>query len=297
MSNILEFANMAAERIERSYQGDRSSEFLVWLQIALRREAMVTSAYDPQYLQNQCVSLGRIGYSPAILREIRGALSSAWSQEEGHRSYLSAILNSVCPPESFWGKFEKKMAEILGEIEGHVMAGLTSTKVTGRVAAKIAVALARFGGEVPEFINGIRADDFSEYCLINEELELTAVSGYRRMLKLIDAAERDEKIPSSTTLRWDLGSMLRDELYHSAMFRYLSALDITGNIPGGVSLDEFHEGIMFAQKNSYEVEITTRGGEHSPSLEVRSKSMIAVNADALVADPFIDYLRVRVAVM
>jgi hypothetical protein len=50
VSDFTEIAEDAATKLAEKYSGNPELEFVTWLQIALEREAMVTKAYDDEFV-------------------------------------------------------------------------------------------------------------------------------------------------------------------------------------------------------------------------------------------------------
>jgi len=93
---------------------------------------------------------------------------------------------------------------------------------------------------------------FREYCLLNADLESTAIMGYERMLALLDKLPEDG-IGSATTLATDLSKLAADERFHYALFR---ALGEWFDTPGG---------------NSVRPEVTLRGCRETLA-EIRARA-------------------------
>ncbi|HXA85564.1 MAG TPA: hypothetical protein VNZ47_10830 [Candidatus Dormibacteraeota bacterium] len=224
MSKIVDFAAAAAEELKSRFADEPQSEFLAWLQLALRREAMVTVAYDDHYIRKQIRTLEDRGVPVQVTQIVHRALASAWAQEEGHQHYLKAVLDAVNPPESFLGKLAASFQGTLGTIEGRTIGDLASSDRFARAKARLALALGSLIQDVPDFVSEIQGMSFESFAFLNADLEETAIHGYQRMRVLLRILQDQSDFRVETTLRWDLERLVRDETYHNGLFNFLGHL-------------------------------------------------------------------------
>jgi hypothetical protein len=221
MKNFIEIAAEAAEQLTKTYFDKPETEFIVWLNIALQREAMVSVAYDTKFVNQQLLNWQKkLSIPNESIKAVRNTLVSVWAQESAHQSYFRAMLNGISVPEKLSDRLTQKMNEIRGQVEGWVVANMMSQRLTSRYLALLAVAVGRSVGEVPEFVATLQATSFSEYCDINADLENTAVTGYERMLELGNGMP-DFELVEDTTILIDLERTCMDERYHEELFRRL----------------------------------------------------------------------------
>jgi hypothetical protein len=76
--------------------------------------------------------------------------------------------------------------------------------------------------DVPDFVATLTALPFRDFCLLNAELEVTAIHGYQRMLELLDQLE-DHSFMRDTTFKADLAHFVRDEQFHNQTFLAMDA--------------------------------------------------------------------------
>jgi hypothetical protein len=233
MSNIVDFADAAATQLAHRYAGDPEAEFLAWLQVALRREAMVSEAYDDHFVRSHIRMLKKRGLSRPVAEIIRRSLASAWTQEIGHKYFLAAVLKRVNPPKTFFKRLSASCQDVLGAIEGKTIGNLVSGDSFEMARARIALAIGSLVNDVPEFVKDIHRMSFSDFASLNADLEETAMHGYKRMSELFLQLNSQSASSVETTLRWDLDRLLRDETYHHELFTMLAQL-FNGPPPGGL---------------------------------------------------------------
>jgi hypothetical protein len=224
MSRIVDFASTAAADLASKFANEPEGEFIVWLQLALRREAMVAVAYDDHYIKARIQQLEDRGVPENVTEAIRIALASAWAQEKGHQHYLSAVLEAVSPPKAFFDRLTASLQDTLGQIEGRIIAALTSGDRFARARARLALSVGSLVQDVPDFVSAIGDMPFGGFAALNADLEETAIHGYHRMLELLAKLQGQSEFKVETTLTWDLKKMWRDETYHCALFHFLEKL-------------------------------------------------------------------------
>lgn len=122
MSDFTEIAEDAATKLAEKYSGNPELEFVTWLQIALEREAMVTKAYDDEFVDEQLAAWQRAHkIRENIAKAIRKALMNVWAQEKAHQAYFEAFLEEVCPPSTKIERLFVRLKEYRGQLQGEIL--------------------------------------------------------------------------------------------------------------------------------------------------------------------------------
>jgi len=153
-----------------------------------------------------------------ILRLLRMTVSNIWAQEKAHAAYLDAILLGVARPRELRQRIGARLERVLGSMEGRVLSGSTSPSELERAKAGVLLAIGRQLQDVPAFVSSLSALSFRDFCLLNAELEVTAIDGYERMLVLLDTIRAPSSVREHTTLVVDVGRMVDDERFHNETF-------------------------------------------------------------------------------
>jgi hypothetical protein len=288
--SIIRFADRAAASLREEYSNEPEKELLLWLHLALRREAMVGQAYDETHLAIHLDGLKRRGLGLRETEVIRTALASAWAQEKGHASYLDAVLTAVAPPQNIVERIGITLQRVMGMLEGTIVADLGAVSLR-RARARIAIAVGKLVAEVPQFIEELEVTQFDDFCGINADLEATAIAGYERMLVLLRSITAGRRLAPGSTLRSDIGRMLRDERYHRELFDCLGLLFNSNLAPSSTVV---LEKIERAQELAYGPEDEIRGsapGIRPAKLSERATRVMHVNATAVELDPIIVAMR------
>jgi len=220
--DFIQLAADAAAGLAKEYDGQPEMEFLAWLRIALEREAMVSAAYSSTFVDGQLARWQHdLGVPRDIVSAVRTAIESVWAQETAHQQLFKAVLFSVYRERTLLGRLRNELKRAMGYIDGSILAGLTSPNPVIRHFARIVTQVGRYLADVPEYVQRLRDTRFPQFCLINADLESTAVSGYERMLELATSL-RDANQIAYTTLIQDITRTSHDERYHEALFRSLA---------------------------------------------------------------------------
>jgi hypothetical protein len=211
-SSIRRFTAEVAAIVESEHAFDPAGELLVWLQMALRREASVGEIYGFANLDRR---LDQVRGPPRIIRLLRTTISNIWAQEKAHAAYLEAVLSAVARPSRLWLRVSARLDGFLGSMEGLVLSGRTSPSNLQRAKAAVMLAVGRRVQDVPQFVSALSSLTFRELCILNAELEITAVHGYQRILALL---EEDGRLRDETTIVVDLTRMVQDERFHNEAF-------------------------------------------------------------------------------
>jgi hypothetical protein len=124
-------------------------------------------------------------------------------------------------PSSLWQRIGARLDGAMGAMEGHIMSGRTSPSHWWRVESALLLAIGERVQDVPSFVSSLSALSFREFCLLNAELEITAVHGYERMLALL-AELGSSSLIHETTLALDIARMAEDERFHNDAFRAMA---------------------------------------------------------------------------
>ncbi len=214
---IREFTSQVAAVVAAEHARDPMGELLVWLQMALRREASVGEIYG---VANLAERLARVRAPRAIVDLLRVTIGNIWAQEKAHAAYLEAVSMAVARPSTVWRRLRARLDAFMGAIEGQVMCGRTSARNVPRLRAALMLAIGRRVHDVPEFVSTLSALSFGDFCRLNAELEITAVHGYERMLLLLDS------VPDGVahgTFVVDVQRMIVDERFHHRAFETMEA--------------------------------------------------------------------------
>jgi hypothetical protein len=211
---IRKFTAEVAAIVAAEHARDPRGELLVWLQMALRREASVGQIYGVSNLDRR---LDQVRGPQEIISLLRRTITNIWTQEKSHAAYLEAALIAVARPSTLWRRLSARLEAFLGAMEGQLLAGRTSPSDLQRAKAALMLAIGRQVQDVPDFVYSLSALSFREYCLLNAELEITAVHGYERILTLAREIAKDSSTNDST-LVVDFARMLRDERFHNRAF-------------------------------------------------------------------------------
>jgi hypothetical protein len=216
---IQHFTEKVAAVVAARYVGDPAGELLVWLQTALRRESSVGELYGQASLD---MRLAELRAPRELVHAVGAMIGNVWAQERGHAAYLDGMLVAVARTPSLLSWAAARVEGLMGAIEGWVMHGKTAPSRAARLKAQLLLAIGQRVQHVPEFVSSLSTMSFREYCLLNADLESTAIMGYERMLALL-ARLPEDGIGSTTTLAADLGKLAADERFHHDLFRALGA--------------------------------------------------------------------------
>jgi len=212
---IRQFTAEIAAAVAAEHALDPMGELLVWLHMALRREASVGEIYG---VTNLARRLEKVRAPRRIVGFLRMTISNIWAQEKSHAAYLEAVLSAVVRPPRLWRRLGARLDGVMGAMEGQVLSGRTSPSNLQRAKAALMLAVGRRVQSVPEFVSSLSALSFREFCLLNAELEITAVHGYQRMLTLLQEVEKESGFRFDTTLVVDVRRMVCDERFHNEAF-------------------------------------------------------------------------------
>ena len=212
---IRQFTAEVAAAVAAEHARDPMGELLVWLHMALRREASVGEIYGTANLGRR---LERVRAPRPMMDLLRTTISNIWAQEKAHAAYLEAVLCAVAEPPGGRPWLTARLDGFLGAMEGQVLSGRTSPSNLQRTKAALLLAIGRRIQGVPDFVSSLTSLSFREFCQLNAELEITAVHGYERMLTLLAKVETSCGLRKDTTLDIDVSRMVRDERFHNEAF-------------------------------------------------------------------------------
>jgi hypothetical protein len=297
MKDFVALAAEAAERLADEYRDSPEEEFTAWLMIALQREAMVSSAYSAAFIDDHLTQWKRehnVGEDVVLV--IRRALVTVWAQESAHQKYFAAILEEIDPSSKFRSYLSERLVQLRGAIEGKVLAGVIANKLAMRLKAQIAILIGSFVDEVPPYVRGLTRKTFSEFCVINSDLEYTAVRGYERMIQLARSMP-DSDIVQDTTVMEDLNRIGQDERYHQALFQGLAGWPPPApGMPSGASGDTALGQVMISVENTRALLKEARTSAYGDINDSLAGTIMIFDQDEIARDPLVSYLRQYVAV-
>ena len=136
----------------RTYKDDPEAELLVWLEIAIQREAMVTYLYD------RARTDGRLkGAEGEAVTAVHDVITAMWQQESTHCDGLAArLINGIFAGRN--GVLKAKIAQIKGTVDATMLDLLTEPdggfkRALARVAAWFGAKVAP--GTVPKFATAL----------------------------------------------------------------------------------------------------------------------------------------------
>lgn len=218
MKNFREIAEDAANKLRADSKNDDMAEFLAWLDVALKREAMVSAVYRDDRVQEHLDAWAEeFNVAEPVKEVIMTALLDVWAQEEAHQSYFKTMLRGIKSDAETKSKIGLLLTRLRGQVEGMVIEGLVGKSEFRRFCARVAIALGQTTEDVDDYVKYLHEKQFSEYCSINADLEHTAVKGYSRMLEL-GKRLLDRSVFTNTTLIYALQETRKQEMYHEALF-------------------------------------------------------------------------------
>jgi hypothetical protein len=212
---VREFTHRVAAAVAAEHADDPLGELVVWLHLALRREASVGEIYGVANLERR---LAEVRAPDDVHQLMRLAIGGIWAQEKAHAAYLQAMLMAIDPASSFWRRLGARLDGVAGALEGYVLSGCTSPSQLMRAKAACLLAVGRQVQDVPGFVSSLGTLSFGDFCRFNAELEITAVDGYQRMLALLHQLAARGSFHAATTLLIDIGRMIQDERFHNLIF-------------------------------------------------------------------------------
>jgi hypothetical protein len=216
---IQQFASDVAVLVAAEHAGDPLGELTVWLQMALRREASVGQMYDVTNLERR---LALVRCPRAHIELVRVTFSNIWAQEKGHAAYLEAMLAAVVRRRGVLPWLSSRVDAVLGSLEGQLLSARTSPGLGQKLKSTVMLRAGKLVQDVPDFVAALTALPFRDFCLLNAELEVTAIHGYQRMLALLELLG-DHSFMRDTTFKADLTHFVRDEQFHNQTFLAMDA--------------------------------------------------------------------------
>lgn len=296
MKDFKEIAEDAATKLRADSKNEDMTEFLAWLDVALKREAMVSVVYRADRVKKHLDAWAEdFQVADPVKKIIMTALLGVWAQEEAHQSYFSTMLRGIKSDDETKSKIASLLTRVRGQVEGMVIESLVGKSEFKRFCARVAIILGQAAEDVPAYVKDLHEKQFSEYCSINADLEHTAVQGYSRMLELGNRL-LDRSIFTDSTLLYDLQDTKKQETYHEALFELLAGWppdppdDRTGpsispfpsasaGVPVMTEVDA-RNLVLQAKQHAY-------GAHH---VEVASR-IVEVNEYKIVNDPIVLMLR------
>jgi hypothetical protein len=296
VKNFREIAEDAAKKLRADSKNDDMAEFLAWLDVALKREAMVSVIYrDDRVKKHLDAWAEEFKVAEPVKEIIMTALLDVWAQEEAHQSYFKTMLRGIKSDAKTESKVGLLLTKIRGQVEGMAVESLVGRSEFKRFCARVAIILGQTTEDVPSYVKDLHEKQFSEYCSINADLEHTAVKGYSRMLELGNGL-LDRSVFTSTTLIYALQDTKKQEMYHEALFERLAGWppdppdDVTGPDISPFPSVSAGEPIMTeadAQKIILQAKQHVYGAQHAHL----ASQIIEVNEWKIFNDPIVVMLR------
>jgi hypothetical protein len=211
------------------FQGDPEGELRAWLQIAARREALVTDVYGEaertyRFPEPRCPAAD-------VAWE---ALTLIWQQEAVHTKFIEVRLTDGTLKD---GALSTDLLLWLGTMEGKFLGALTRRPGLTNTLARIATRLgAMFAPEnVPGFTAGLGEMDPREFFLLCATLETTARQAYARMETLADVLADKSALGAKKSLQLEslareLNLKCLDETFHEEAFQEMATWVIEGKL-------------------------------------------------------------------
>jgi hypothetical protein len=211
------------------FQADPEGELRAWLQIAARREALVTEVYG------EAERTYRLPEPRCPAAEVAWeALTLIWQQEAVHTKFIEVRLADGTLKE---GTLTADLLLWLGTMEGKFLSALTRRPGLKNMLAGIAVRLGALftPGKVPTFTLELGEMDPAEFFLLCATLETTARQAYTRMEAL--AEELVDKFSNGGRGTLQLKNLSRelyyktlDETFHEQAFQEMATWVTDGKL-------------------------------------------------------------------
>ena len=222
---LTETAKLAAAYQDR-FAGDAEGELRAWLQIAARREALVSDVYDAanrEYrLPEPRCPAANVAWE---------ALTLIWQQEAVHTRFVEVRLKQGLLEQS---DLSADMLLWLGTMEGKFLVALTSRPGLKNALARIATRLGALftPDKVPAFSLQLGEMDPREFFLLCAVLETTARQAYARMETLAQdlADKRPVRSMQLENLAGELRLKLLDETFHEEAFQEMAGWVVEGKL-------------------------------------------------------------------
>jgi hypothetical protein len=125
MKDFREIAEDAAKKLRADSKNDDMTEFLAWLDVALKREAMVSVVYRDERVEKHLDAWAEeFKVAEPVKKIIMTALLGVWAQEEAHQSYFKTMLRGIKSDDETKSKVGLLLTKIRGQVEGMVVESL-----------------------------------------------------------------------------------------------------------------------------------------------------------------------------
>jgi hypothetical protein len=230
-NEIIKETDALRAKLAKDYKGDPEAELLVWLQVAIQREAMVTYLYD------RARTDGRLkGAEGDAVTAVRDVITAMWQQESSHCDGLAPrLINGIFAGRD--GVLKAKIAQIKGTVDATMLDLLTEPD--GGFKRALARVVAWFGakvapGTVPKFATELPKANLREYFLLARALEQTAKDSYKRIADILPDLIKNVNSVQPQTLLVFIKDTARDEGFHERAFEEIATwVDVDGKfVPG-----------------------------------------------------------------
>ncbi len=210
------------------YQGDPDAELLVWLQLAVQREAMVRFLYDRDRREERLTAV--TGELADVARDV---MTLIWQQESTHTTELAArIVDGVFEQPGRSGAFDAAYHKAHGTLDAAMLDQLTKTE--GGILRALARAATWVAGYitpqmVPPFATQLPRANLRDYFVLATALEKTAKDSYLRIGQLVEDISVKSGSIQPLGLRKPIKNVRLDETFHEQVFREMTSwLDAEG---------------------------------------------------------------------
>lgn len=216
---IADSQKLRAEYIDK-FSDDPNAELLAWLEVAVRREAMVSHLYDRARQEKRLE-----GQEGTLVEAVRDVVTTMWQQEYSHTASLAArLIDGVFQQKP--GGLQALLKRIQGTADAVVIDWLTNPSVG--VEPLLARAVTWLGHllkpkEVPAFALEMPATNLGEFFLLAQALEHTARDSYTRMSELIPVIAKASLSTQPLALVKVIKDTQLDETFHHLAFGQMAA--------------------------------------------------------------------------
>jgi hypothetical protein len=230
---IIDDSDKLRKHYKDEYLGDPDAELLVWLQIAVQREAMVSYLYDKDRRDERLA-----GATGEVVEVARDVMTLIWQQESSHTAELAArIVDGVFRRPGGSGAFDAAFSKAHGTLDAAMLNHLTNAEggilsALARAATWLAACFAP--KMVPPFATELSHANLRDYFVLATALEKTAKDSYDRIGELVEEISAKSGSLQPLALRKPIRNVHLDEKFHESVFREMESwLDGEGQfLPG-----------------------------------------------------------------
>jgi hypothetical protein len=231
-AEIIAETDALREKNKIEYASDPEAELLVWLQIAVQREAMVCQLYS-RASRDRRIEDVETGV-PFVAKD---ALTLIWQQEKSHAGILAArLIDGVFAGRT--GALGAACRKLKGRLDGAMLDVLTAAeggyeRTLAQAMAWVAARLAP--GQVPAFVTRLPQANLREYFLLAAALERTAKDSYERMAEILPPVIINSSSMQPQGLLKPVEDTGKDETFHQLAFTEMASwLALDGTFKEGL---------------------------------------------------------------